>query len=97
VLIFRQQFFCEGENGLMTQTISKTISKKASAAKLKAHLALAGFVAVAVIALTLTMVGLFGYATLDLNVQPDGVQSQALAAPASMTTQTASLGTIQGN
>lgn len=81
----------------MTQNIAKNSSKKADAARFKAHLALTGFVAVAVIALTLTGVGIFGYATLDLTVQPDGGQAKALVAPASITTQTASLGSIQGN
>lgn len=81
----------------MPKNLSRNLSKKASTAKLKANLALTGFVAVAVIALTLTMVGIFNYATLDLGVQPDGGQTNALVAPVSVTAQTASLGFVQGN
>ncbi len=71
----------------MPQNLSKNITKKASAAKLKAHLALTGFVAVAVIALTLTVVGIFNYTALDRSVQPDGGQANALTAPVSISTQ----------
>ncbi len=80
----------------MTKNTTKNISKKASSAKLKARLALAGFAAVAVLAFTLTMVGVFSYATLNLNVQPVSDQANALIIPVSVAAQTAVLGSNLG-
>ena len=79
----------------MTKNTTKNISKKASSAKLKARLALAGFAAVAVLAFTLAWC-VFSYATLNLNVQPVSDQANALIIPVSVAAQTAVLGSNLG-
>jgi len=77
--------------------MTKSISKKVSSAKRKANLALTAFLAVAVMAITLTMVGVFDYATLNVGVQPDGGQANALVAPTSAVAQSSDLGLVQRN
>ena len=55
--------------------------KKQTATKLKARLALAAFIVVAIATITLTSVGLFGYATLTAGVHTDSNQASAQSAP----------------
>lgn len=77
--------------------MTKNITHKMTSAKLKAHLALTAFVAVAVLTITLTVVGIFAYATLNVGVQPDGGPANVLVAPASVIAQTSGFASVQAN
>jgi hypothetical protein len=56
------------------------MTKKPTTAKLKAHLAMAAFMVMAIATITLTAVGVFGYATLVAGVHTDGAQASAQSA-----------------
>lgn len=77
--------------------MTKNIARKMTSAKLKAHLAMTAFVAVAVLTITLTVAGVFAYATLNIGVQPDGAQANVLTAPASVVAQTSGFGSVRAN
>lgn len=74
----------------------KNSSKRATSAKRKATLALTAFIAVAVMSLTLTMVGAYSYVA-----RTDSQQVASLMQPVSAVVQTVvqapGLGILQGN
>ncbi len=75
----------------------KRFSIRISPAKSKAALALTAFVVVAALAITLTMVGIFDYATLNLGVQSDGSQASAVGVPVSTMASSVDFSLVQGN
>jgi len=73
------------------------MTKKLSAAKLKAHLAMAAFVVVAIITATLTSAGIFEYTTLNIDVQTNTNQVSVQPASLSSTSAWSRLAGLLGN